>query len=178
MVDFCESYSPFQVCLTICPFAHFVYATSNLSFVAFYSYLVSDWPWYQHAHIIPISGMVEFCESYSPFHVCLTIRPSAHFVLCTQLVICLLLDFIHIWYFGWPSSEHVHIIPISRMVDLCESYSPFHVCLTIYPFAHLVYSTSHLSFVVFYSYLVSWLAMIWACTYYTDFTDGWFLREL
>ena len=30
----------------------------------------------------------------------------------------------------------------------------------------------------FYSYLVSWLAMIWACAYYTDFTDGWFLREL
>ena len=152
--------------LVICLLSHFIHIW----------YL--DWPWYQHAHIIPISGMVEFCESYSPFHVCLTIRPSAHFVLCTQLVICLLLDFIHIWYFGWPSSEHVHIIPISRMVDLCESYSPFHVCLTIYPFAHLVYSTSHLSFVVFYSYLVSWLAMISACTYYTDFTDGWFLREL
>jgi hypothetical protein len=39
-------------------------------------------------------------------------------------------------------------VPISRMVDLCESYSPFHVCLTICPFAHLVYATSHLSFVV------------------------------
>jgi hypothetical protein len=32
--------------------------------------------------------------------------------------------------------------------------------------------------VAFYLYLVSWLAMIWACAYYTDFTDGWFLREL
>jgi hypothetical protein len=33
------------------------------------------------------------------------------------------------------------------MVDFCESYSPFHVCLTIRPFTHLVYATSHLSFV-------------------------------
>ena len=49
---------------------------------------------------MPILRMVDFCESYSPFHVCLTIRPS---------------------------------------------YSPFHVCLTIRPFAHLVYTTSHLS---------------------------------
>jgi hypothetical protein len=44
---------------------------------------------------------------------------------------------------------HVHIIPISRMVDFCESYSPFHVCLAICPFAHLVYAASHLSFVAF-----------------------------
>jgi hypothetical protein len=66
----------------------------------------------------------------------------------------------HIWYLGWPWSEHVHIIPISRKVDFCESYCPFHVCLTICPSAHLVYATSHLSFVWFYSNLVSWLAMI------------------
>ena len=99
-------------------------------------------------------------------------------ILCTQLVICLLSHFIHIWYLDWPWSEHAHIIPISRMVDFCESYSPFHVCLTIRPSAHLVNATSHLSFVAFYSYLVSLLAMIWACAYYTDFTDGWFLREL
>jgi hypothetical protein len=229
-----------------------------------------------------------------------------------QLVICLLSHFIHIWYLGWPWSEHSHIIPISRMVNFCESCSPFHVCLTIHPFAHVVYATSHLSFytpaprrgrevycftsvlpsvqdifrriflsncwwqksdiwsqasyrytilwvafldpsdsyflfadlvgfythwtymhiflsnywwqksdiwsqasyrypisweaflnpsdsyllfaeergchkwalahssscVAFYSYLVSWLAMIWAFTYYTNFTDGWFLWEL
>ena len=99
-------------------------------------------------------------------------------ILCTQLVIYLLSHFIHIWYLGWPWSEYVHIIPISRMVDFCENYSPFHVCLTICPFPHLVYATSHLSFVTFYSYLISWLAMIWACAYYTDFTDGWFLWEL
>ena len=88
---------------------------------------------------------------------------------CMQLVICLLSHFIHIWYLDWPRSEHVHIIPISRMVDFCKSYSPFHVCLTILPSAHLVYATSHFSFVSFYSYLVCWLAMIWACAYYTDF---------
>jgi hypothetical protein len=67
-------------------------------------------------------------------------------ILCTQLVICLLSHFIHIWYLGWPWSEHAHIIPISRMVDFCKSYSPFHVCLTIRPSTHLVYATSHLSF--------------------------------
>jgi hypothetical protein len=135
-----------------------------------------DWPWSEHAHIIPISRMVDFCESYNPFHVCLTIR-RPH-ILCTQLVICLLSHFIHIWYLGWPWSEYAHIVPISWMVDFCERYSPFHVCLTIYPFAHLVYATIHLSFVAFYSYLVSWLAMIWACAYYTDFMDGWYLQEL
>jgi hypothetical protein len=30
-------------------------------------------------------------------------------ILCTQLVICLLSHFIHIWYLGWPWSEHAHI---------------------------------------------------------------------
>ena len=99
-------------------------------------------------------------------------------ILCTQLVICLLSHFIHIWYLGWPWCVHAHIMPISRMVDFYESHSPFHVYLTIRPSAHLVYATSHLSFVAFYSYLVSWLAMIWACAYYTDFKEGWFLWEL
>jgi phosphatidylserine synthase len=76
------------------------------------------------------------------------VRPH---ILCTQLIICLLTHFIHIWYLDWPWSEHAHIIPISQMVDYCESYSPFHVCLTIRQSAHLVYATSHLSFVAFYS---------------------------
>ena len=150
--------------LVICLLSHFIHIW----------YL--GWPWSEHAHIMPISWMVDFCESYSPFHVCLSIR-RLH-ILCTQQVICLLSHFIHILYLGWLWSEHVHIIPISQMVDFCESYSPFHVCLPIRPSAHLVYATSHLSFVAFYSYLISWLAIIWACAYYTDFTDGWFLREL
>jgi hypothetical protein len=88
------------------------------------------------------------------------------------------MHFIHILYLDWPWSEHVHIITISQMIDFCDSYSPFHICLTICPFAHLVYATSHLYFVAFYSYLVSWLAMIWAFAYYTNFTDGWFLQEI
>ena len=119
--------------LVICLLSHFIHIW----------YL--GWPWSEHAHIIPIPRMVDFCESYSPFHVCLAYVRSH--ILCTQLVICLLSYFIHIWYLGWPWSEHAHIIPISRMVDFCESYSP-------------------------------WLVMIWACAYYTDLMDGWFLREL
>jgi hypothetical protein len=43
----------------------------------------------------------------------------------------------------WP--EHAQIIPISRMVDFCESCSPFHVCLTICPSPHLVYAVIALS---------------------------------
>ena len=60
------------------------------------------------------------------------------------------------------------------MVDFCESYSPFHVCLTIRPSAHLVYATSHLSFVAFYSYLVSWLAMNLSMLIYYRF-HGWLI---
>jgi hypothetical protein len=167
--------------------------------------------WSEHVHIMPISRMVEFCESCSPFHVCLTIRPSAHLVYATSHlsfaqnstireigIICTCSDHGQPRYQIWikchkrqmtscahkmcertyPWSEHVHIILISRMVDFCETYSPIHVCLTIRPSAHLVYATSHLSFVAFYSYLVSWLTMIWACAYYVDFMDCWFLREL
>jgi hypothetical protein len=164
--------------LSVRPSLNLVYVTSHLSFVGFYSYLVSWLAMIQAcAYYIPISRMVDFCESYIALFM--FVWPYVHpHILCMQLVICLLLHFIHIWCLGWPWSEHTHIMPISRMVDFCESCYPFHVCLTIHPFAHLVYATSHLSFVAFYSYLVSWLAMIWACTYYTDFTDGWFLREL
>jgi hypothetical protein len=177
MVDFCESYSPFHVCLTIHPSAHLVYTTSHLYFVAFYSYLVS---WLTHdlsMHILYLfHGWLILARVVALFMFLWPyVRPH---ILCTQLVICLLSHFIHIWYLNWPWSKHVHIIPISRMVDFCESCSPFHVCLTIRPSAHLMYTTSHLSFVGFYSYLVSWWAMIWACAYYTDFMDGWFLWEL
>jgi hypothetical protein len=134
------------------------------------------WPWSEHAHIIPISRRLIFARVIAPF---MFVWPYVRsHILCTQLVICLLLHFIHIWHLDWPWFEHAHIIPISQMIDFCESYSPFHVCLTIRPFAHFVYATSQFSFVAFYSYLVSWLAMIWACGYYTDFTDGWFFREL
>jgi len=63
--------------------------------------------------------------------------------------------------------------PTRRVVGILE-----YPCPSVRPSLNLVYVTSHLSFVGFYSYLISWLAMIWACTYYTDYTDGWFLREL
>jgi hypothetical protein len=149
--------------LVICLLSHFIH-TWHL-----------DWPWSEHAHSILISRMVDFCETYSPFHVCLTICSLAHLVYATSYLS--LSHFIHIWYLDWPWSEHAHIIPISRMVDFSETYSPFHVCLNIGSFAHLVYATSYLSVVAFYSYLVSWLAMIWSWAYYTDFTNGWFFRE-
>jgi hypothetical protein len=139
------------------PSLNLVYVTSHLSFVAFYSYLVSWLAMFWACTYYTDFTDGWFLREYSPFHVCFTICPFAHLVYATSL----LLHFIHIWYIDWPWSEHAHIVPISRMVDFCESYSPFHVCLTICLFAHLVYATSHLSFVAFYSYLVSWLAMIW-----------------
>jgi hypothetical protein len=122
--------------LVICLLSHFIHIW----------YL--GWPWSEHVHIIPISWMVYFCESHSPFHVCLTICPFAHLMYATSH---LLSYYIHIWSLDRPSSEHAHIMPISRMIDFCESHSPIHVCLTIRPCAHLVYATSHLSFVAFYS---------------------------
>jgi hypothetical protein len=226
MVDFCESYCHFHVCLTIRLFPHLVYATSHLSLSHFFHIWYLGWPWSEHTHIILILRMVDFCERYSFFHIVwpyvhphilctqLVICLLSHFIhiwylgwpwsehthiilisrmvdfceryslfhvvwpyvhphiMCTQLVICLLSHFIHLWYLGWPWSEHARIIPISRMVDFCEGYTHFQVCLTIRPSAYLVYATSHLSFVGFYSYLVSWLAMIWVCAYYTDFIYG------
>jgi hypothetical protein len=85
-----------------------------------------------------ITGWLIFASVIALF---LFVWPYVHpHIWSMQLVICLLSHFIHIWYLGWPWSEHAHIIPISRMVDFCESYSPFHVCLTICPFAHLVYA--------------------------------------
>ena len=143
--------------LVICLFSHFIHIW----------YL--GWPWSEHALLYQFHGWLIFPRVIALFmYVWPYVRSH---ILCTQLIICLLSHFIHIWYPGWPWSEHAHNIPISRMADFCESYSPFHVCLTIRPFTHLVYATSH-------SYLVSWLAMIWACAYYTNFTDGWFLWEL
>ena len=57
------------------------------------------------------------------------VRPSVRpFVrphtLCTQLVIYLLADFVHIWYVGWAWREHAHIISISRLGDFCRSCGP------------------------------------------------------
>jgi hypothetical protein len=167
--------------------------TSHLSFVGFYSYLVS---WLT---------MIWACAYYTDFTDGWFLRVIALFmfvwpyvrshILCTQLVICLWcadghmvkqtwkglqlsqkstireIGIICTWsdhgqsrYQIWIKCDKRQMTScIHKMCDFCKSYSPFHVCLTIYPFAHLVYATSHLSFVAFYSYLVSWLAMIWAC---------------
>jgi hypothetical protein len=89
--------------------------------------------------------------------------------LCTQLVICLLSHFIHIGYLGWNDLSCVHkmcewtygqinmkwaitLAKINHPWNRYNMYSPFHVCLTIRLSAHLVYATSHLSFVAFYSF--------------------------
>ena len=150
--------------LVICLLSHFIHIW----------YL--GWPWSEHAHILPISWMVDFCERYCPFHVCLTICPFAHLVYATShLSFVAFYSYLVSWLtMIWACAYYTDF----RVVDFCQGYSPVHVCLTICPFSHLVYATSHLSFVTFYSYLLSWLAMVSACTYYTDFTDGWFLREL
>jgi hypothetical protein len=129
MVDFCESYCPFHVCLTICPYAHLLYPTNHLSFVAFYSYLVSRLAMIWACILYRFHGWLIFVRVIALFmFVWPYVRPH---ILCTQLVICLSSHFIHIWYLDLPWSEHAHIIPISRMVDFCESYSPFHVPLRV-----------------------------------------------
>jgi len=75
------------------------------------------------------------------------------------------------------NKENNRYTPTRRVVGILEYPCPS-VRPSVRPSLNLVYVTSHLSFVGFYSYLVSWLAMIWVCAYYTDFTDGWFLWEL
>jgi hypothetical protein len=137
--------------LVICLLSHFIHIW----------YL--GWPWSEHAHIIPISRMVDFCESYNPFHVCLTIRPFAHL----EMTSC-----VHkMCKRTYGQTNMKRAITLAQINHPWNRYNmrmlrswpiPFHVCLTIRPSAHLVYATSHLSFVAFYSYLVSWLAMIWA----------------
>jgi hypothetical protein len=182
MVDFCESYSPFHVCLTIRPSAHLVYAISHLSIVAFYSYLVSwlamIWACTYYTNFTQKStiheiGIICPCSDHGPPRCQIWIKSNKR-----QMTSC-----VHKMCgrtYGQTNMKRATTLAKNNHSWnwYSESYSPFHVSLTIRPSAHLVYTTSHLSFVAFYSYLVSWLAMIWACAYYTDFTDGWFLQEL
>jgi hypothetical protein len=129
MVDFCESYSPFHVCLTIGPSAHLVYATSHLSFVTFYSYLVSWLAMCVHKMIGQMYGqtnmkraiiLAKINHPWNRYNMRMlrswpTKIPNMNkimfvwpyvrsHILCTHLVICLLSHFIHIWYLGWPWS--------------------------------------------------------------------------
>ena len=79
-----------------------------------------------HGHIIPISWMVDFYESYIALFMFVWLNLHID-ILCTQLVVCLLSNFIHIWYLVWLSSDHGHIMPISQMVDFNESIALFTV---------------------------------------------------
>jgi hypothetical protein len=86
---------------------------------------------------------------------------------------------------SWPSK-----IPICHDLSMRILYrfhgwlifarvnSPFHVCLTIRLPGHFVYTTSRLSFVAFYSYLVSWLAMHDLSMRILYQFQGWFSRKL
>jgi hypothetical protein len=185
MDDFCESYSPFHVCLTICPFAHLVYATSHLSHFIHIWYL--DWPWSRHAHIMPISRMVDFCESCSPFHVCLTIRPSAHLGNRHNMRMP------RSWPIKIPNMNKMRQMTscVHKMCEWTYGQTNMKRAITLAKINHpwnrytMPMLTSWPTKIPnmnkikqFYSYLVSWLAMISACAYYADFTDGWFLREL
>jgi hypothetical protein len=109
-----------------------------------------------------------FCERYSPFHVCLSICQFAHLVYATSL----LSHFIHIT---------IHEI---GTICTCSDHGQPRYQIWIKSNKRLVMYTrfrdgwtGHLSFVAFFSYLVSWLAMICACAYYTDFTNGWFCER-
>ena len=106
--------------LVICLLSHFIHIW----------YL--GWPWSDMCILYRFHGWLIFARVIALF---MFVWPYVRsHILCTQLVVRLLLDFIHIWHLGWPWSEYANIIPISRMVNFCESYSPFHVCLTICPF--------------------------------------------
>jgi hypothetical protein len=129
--------------LVICLLSHFIHT------------LHLDWPWSEHAHIIPISRMVDFCESHSDHGQTMIpdmnkMRQKTNDKLRTQDVRTDV----------WSSKHEKGNNSCKNQPYFCETYSPFYVCLNIGPFAHLVYATSYLSFVAFYSYLVSWLAMI------------------
>jgi hypothetical protein len=69
-------------CPSVRPSLNLVYVTSHLSFVGFYS---DGW-------FLRVIALFMFVWPYVRQHI-----------LCTQLVICLLSHFIHIWYLGWPT---------------------------------------------------------------------------
>jgi hypothetical protein len=146
-----------------------VYATSHLSFVAFYSYLVS---WL--AMIWACAYYTDFADGWFLRELCIKECKD-----CWNQEMCIFPCswLVNVWNdekwcITWPTK-----IPNMEKMRQRQMTSCVHKkCGRTY--GHLVYATSHLSFVAFYSYLVSWLAMIWACAYYTDFTDGWFLGEL
>jgi hypothetical protein len=140
--------------------------------------------------------MVDFCESYSPFHVCLTQKSTIREI----GIICACSDHGQPRYQIWIKCDKrqmtscVHKMcgriygqtNMKRAITLAKINHPwnrYNMCMLIswptkpYVRPHILCTQLVICLLShFYSYLVSWLAMIWACTYYTDFTDGWFLR--
>jgi hypothetical protein len=131
------------------PSLNLVYVTSHLSFVGFYSYLVS---WLAMIGTVNVKYTVIELNLYLMVHSIVLMFEK---IWLSHTLNIIQKPIIHIWYHGWPWSEHAHIIPILRMVDFCESYSPFHVCLTIRPSAHLVYVKRCVSS------QGSWLVNVW-----------------
>jgi hypothetical protein len=85
------------------------------------------------------------------------VRPH---ILCMQLVFCRIL-----FIFGILVGHDLSMCIIYRFHGWLISARVIALFMFVWQYVRLVYATSHLSFVGFYSYLVSWLAMIWACTY-------------
>jgi hypothetical protein len=161
--------------LVICLFSHFIHNC----------YL--GWPWSEHAHIIPITNMkraltiANINHSWNRYNIRILrswptkipnmdkMRQKTNDWLRTQDVRTDVWSNKHVK--GYDSQKStIHEIGI---ICACSDYgqSRYQICIKR-PCVHLVYVTSHLSLVAFYPYLVSWLAMIWVCAYYIDFTDG------
>ena len=138
---------------SIRPSLNLVYVTSHLSFVGFYSYLVS---WLAHdlrkCILYRFHGWLIFARVIALFmFVWPYVRPH---ILCTHLVICLLSHFIHIWYLGWPWSEPAHIIPISR-IDFCANCpGRIHISWfqhSLHSFIPLHHVKSHYNLILYYT---------------------------
>ena len=107
MVDFCEIYSPFHVCLTIHPSAHLVYATSHLSCRILFIFGILVGHDLNMCILYRFHGWLIFARVIALFMFVLPYVRSH--ILCTQLVICPLSHFIHIWYLDWPRYEHAQL---------------------------------------------------------------------
>jgi hypothetical protein len=79
-------------------------------------------PWNQYNMCMLRSWPTKFVGPYVRSHI-----------LCTQLIICLLSHFIHIWYLGWPCSEHAHIIPIMKramtLAKINHPWNQYNMCM-------------------------------------------------
>jgi hypothetical protein len=135
--------------------------TSLLSLSHFIHIWYLDWPWSEHTHIIPISWMVDFCERVIALFMFVWPYIRSH-ILCTQLVICLLSHFIHIRYLViYACSDHGQ--PRYQIWIKCDKRQ---MTRCVHKMCERTHGQTNMK------------RAITACAYYTDFTDGWFLREL